>query len=631
MRSNGAVQMLTARLTGLAGGRRAVSGPKRFGRFGWLVPPAIVALVLALYTFVIAQGGLYLEVLPETLALMLFSLGWNIVGGYAGEPAFGHGAFFGIGGFVTVLLSIDDHIVPIAGMWPAAVVAMGAALIIGVISLRFRDVYFALATTAFPLILSLIVTYLGYSEVSFPFQTNVSFAYLGYGSARTESVLAGIFVVAAVALSSLLEGSTLGLSFRAVRANEHAAGMSGVAVRRVKVGALVLSAGISALAGALYAASALVLTPDSFFGLLVSMEPIIFAMVGGMGTVWGPVIGAAILVPAQQVLTTDYGSSIPGIAPLLYGGVVIIFVLLFPEGIYLGLRRLAALAARLTGRNGVAVEPDAPSTRSDGVGVSVRESHQDRRAEVGGVQADADLLVVRDVQKSFGGLRVLDGVTFRVGKGEIVGVIGPNGAGKTTLFDIMSGFVRADAGSVKLDGRELLGLRSHQVCRAGVGRTFQVPRIFVGLTVAESVTIAAKFRVSSREVPDAVAEALATMQLTDKKQRQVQFLSTGEVRRLELARALVGLPAVVFLDEFLGGIGGEETDLIMSGLAKARENGCTIVAVEHTMHAMVSFVDRFVVLESGRVCAEGTAAEIGRNPVVIEAYLGRRWASRAVD
>jgi branched-chain amino acid transport system permease protein len=183
-----------------------------------------------------------------------------------------------------------------------------------------------------------------------------------------------------------------------------------------------------------------------------------------------------------------------------------------------------------------------------------------------------------------------------------------------------------------LDGTELLGLGPHQVCRAGVGRTFQTPRIFGGLTVGESVAVAARARVGERHAMARgrmVVDALDTMVLGHLARSPVEALTTGEVRRLELARAFVGWPRIVFLDEFLGGIGGEETDLVLGGIRGAREHGCTIVAIEHTMHAMVGFVDRFVVLNLGTVCASGSAEQIGANSEVVEAYLGRRWAERA--
>jgi branched-chain amino acid transport system permease protein len=443
--------------------------------------------------------------------------------------------------------------------------------------------------------------------------------------------------------SSYLERSPLGLLLRTLRADERAAEACGVGTRNLKVGALVVSAGVSAVAGSMYAVSTLVLTPD-IFALSLSIYPVIFALVGGSGTLWVPVLGAGILVPLQTVITTDYGASVPGIAPLIYGGAVVIVVTLLPGGIYWELRRVVAKIAgsRLGAPAGAEMAPGslpvavaAPALGAalateagSGSGSATRALRRDPVSGSGGGDT-TPVLEVAGIGKSFGGLRVLEDVTFEAREGEILGVIGPNGAGKTTLFDIITGFQRADGGSAKLAGKELLGLSAHSVCRAGVGRTFQTPRIFAGLTVGESVHVAARARGGGAAQGELVIDALRTVALKHLGRTPVEALTTGEVRRLELARAVVGWPRIVFLDEFLGGVGGEETELVLSGVREARAHGCTIVAIEHTMHAMVGFVDRFVVLNLGRVCASGSADEIGRNPEVVEAYLGHRWVGRA--
>jgi branched-chain amino acid transport system permease protein len=573
--------------------------------------------------------------MPQIFPLMIFALGWNIVGGYTGLPAFGNGAFFGIGAYVTVLLSINLGIPPIAGVWLAALVAMFAALLIGLFSLRFRDIYFALASTAFPLVLGIIVTYLNYAEVSFPFKPGTGIEYFGFGSLATEAWISAAFVVAVVFASSRLERSHTGLLLNAIRGNEYAASACGVPVERLKISALIGSAAICAVAGALYAAATLVLTPDVFFGLLVSIQPAIFTLIGGNATVWGPLIGTAILVPLESYLTLELGSSVPSIGPLIYGSAVIIVVLAFPGGIYWQARRLvrALIPATRVGSDPIARSDRRQSPQALAAAAPHDESHSDEGARLAAAtEPTRVLLEISDLSKTFGGgLVVLDRVSFDVRQGEILGVIGPNGAGKTTLFEIVSGFVRADQGSVRLNDRELLPLKPYQVCRAGIGRTFQTPRLFSGMSVADSVEVAARSRLDRDEAVEAIARCLDLMQLTSRATAAVDSLTTGEVRRLELARAIVGFPAVVLLDEFLGGVGGEEAALIMSGLRSVRDQGSTIVAIEHTMHAMLSLVDRFVVLNLGRVLASGTAAEIANNEEVIKAYLGERWAQRAAD
>lgn len=602
---------------------------KRPVRRSWvalIVPTVVVAALLVVAYVVFDQTGIGLGVLAQTLALMLLALGWNLAGGYAGQPAFGHGAFFGLGAYVTVLLAIHFAVPPIVGIWAGAAVGMLAAFIVGTVSLRFREIYFALASTAFPLILGTLFTYFGLQEVSFPFKLHAGVLFLGFGSEQLQVAIGGTAVLAAVLLSAVVERSRLGLLLRTIRADERAAAACGVAVWPLKVGVLVLSAGVSAVAGALYAVSVLVITPDSFFGLLLSLAPAIFTLVGGSGTVLGPVIGAGLLVPLQNVIIGNFGAAIPGIAPLVYGVAVVIVVLAFPGGIYSQILRLEPMARRVLRRSAAAGAAAVATTTPNGLSpAAVGADHPQAASRPGPL---GNILEIAGVTKSFGGLEVLKDVSFEVRNGEILGVIGPNGAGKTTLFDIVSGFVRADEGSVKLQGKELLGLPSHRVCRAGLGRTFQTPRLFWGLTVRETVAVAAQARMSSDRVPSAIDDALGVMKLSPLAAAPVEKLTTGEVRRLELARAVVGRPDVVLLDEFLGGIGVEEAQLVLNGLRAVRERGSTIVAIEHTMHAMAAFVDRFVVLNLGRVCAEGTASEISSNPEVLEAYLGARWMRR---
>jgi len=233
------------------------------------------------------------------------------------------------------------------------------------------------------------------------------------------------------------------------------------------------------------------------------------------------------------------------------------------------------------------------------------------------------------VKKSFGGLIVLSDVSFVARRGEILGVIGPNGAGKTTLFNMINGFISVDEGSIIVDGCDVTVLKPHEVFAVGVGRTFQMVRDFKRLTLVQNVMIPARTRGLTRSQAEVVAtQALKEVGLLSRAEDMVEFLSTGELRRMELARAICGNSKLLLLDEFLGGLGGEDANLILEVIKRIRDRGVTVVAIEHTMHAMADLVDRFVVLNFGVIIATGTVQEVAENPLVIEAYLGKRWASR---
>jgi branched-chain amino acid transport system permease protein len=583
----------------------------RPGAFPRLRRDALVfALLLACYVALsgVVTNSYYQLMLTLVPIWAVMGLSWNLFSGYVGLTSFGHAVFFGLGAYTVALTMNAWNLTPWFGIPLGTLVGALAAVLIGLPTFRLRGHYFALAMLAFPLVLLYVFQYLGYQEVSLPMKREQPWAWLQFTDPRGFTLVALGLLAIAFGISLAVENSRFGLTLMAIRQNELAAAAAGIDARRAKMAALVLSGAIAAAAGGLYACILLVVTPDAVFGMLTSAQALTVAMFGGVGTVWGPLIGAAVLIPLAETLHAELGNIIPGIQGVVYGLAIILVMLLAPEGLFWTLRDRFARAAA----------PPPPGPMATLPALTLRAP-----------AVPGPVLRVENIGKSFGGLRAVDGVSFAVARGEILGIIGPNGAGKTTLVNLLNGVLPSDTGTAWLDGEAITGRPLHAICRAGVGRTFQVVRSFPRLPLLDNVLIGAYGAGLTGAAATRAAEvALARTGLADQAQREAGQLTNKELRLMELARALAGQPHLLLLDETLAGLGREECEDVLAVLRALRAAGMTIIIIEHTMHAMLKLADRLVVIDRGRLLAEGEPRAVVEDRAVIEAYLGRKWLAK---
>ena len=233
------------------------------------------------------------------------------------------------------------------------------------------------------------------------------------------------------------------------------------------------------------------------------------------------------------------------------------------------------------------------------------------------------LLRVEELTKNFGGLLAVDGMSFNVEKGSIIGLIGPNGAGKTTLFELISGFQRPTSGYCYFKKKRIDKLKPHQITSRGIGRTFQIPQIFSSFTVFETILVAALLHLTTKKARDRTHDVLETVGLSAKSEEITENLTIPEQKRLEVGRALASNPELMLLDEVMSGLNIVESKEMTELIQRLQEQGMTFILVEHVMHIIMGLCERIVVLNFGKKIAEGTPEEIVKNKQVIEAYLGK--------
>ncbi|MDW9535736.1 ATP-binding cassette domain-containing protein [Sinorhizobium meliloti] len=573
---------------------------------------ALGALLLALLAAPIAIGDQFISHIFITIFIFAgLSTAWNIVGGYAGQLSLGHAIFYGIGAYAGVML-MNMGISPWLGMFAGAAVSVVVAVAISYPCFRLRGPFFSLATIAFLEVFRVLALHLreftgGATGLMIPLK--FGWEWMVFRDRTPALLIAFGLLVVALAVAWWIRSHRLGFYLVATRERQSAAQAAGVNTVKVRLIAVSASAALTAFIGTFHAMYLTFIEPAAMFSLTMSIQIAMFALIGGLGTVIGPLVGALFLVPLSELARGWLGAQALGLHGFVYGVVLVLVVLFMPNGLMGILSRYLGNATPQRG------------TQSASVAATPRAAE---RPPIGN-----DILIADHLDKHFAGLHVTNDVSFSLKEGEILGLIGPNGAGKTTVFNMLSGFLKPDSGSVKVraeDGSWQAPLTPGDFAAIGVGRTFQIVQPFAAMTVEENIMVGAFHR--HRDVNDAREAARETafrMGLGPWLHAEARGLTIGGLKRLEVARVMAMKPRILLLDEVMAGINQTDVRRAIDLMLSIRDSGVSIIAIEHVMQAVMSLSDRVVVLNSGQIIAEGKPQNVVRDPHVIEAYLGKEF------
>ena len=560
----------------------------------------------------IGLPAFYESFLYLVLHWVILATSWNILSGYSGYFSFGHGAFFGAGTYATAMLA-SRYDVPL--LWTLPVAAAVAALLgiaLGAVAFRVKRVrgeLFALLTLAVTFVVATIIANTPIDGGPGVYLSAVSVPALAPTPTGSFYLMALAVAVVTVALAYIVTRSAFGLALFAIHDDEDAAEVLGVPTYRVKLAAFGLSCALAGVAGGIHALFVSYVTVGGTFSITVPLTVVLMSVLGGTRHWAGPAVGALVITALLYSFTAG-DHAVAGKA--VFGAILIVVILFMPDGV-LGRGRARRADASMSSRG-----------EAEGSAVSTERQQQIPRSTRNDSRG-GPMLRVRDLAKAFTGVRALAGVDLDVHRGEIVGLLGPNGSGKSTLINVVSGHMRPDRGTVEFEGRDVTGLAGHRIAHAGIARTFQIPRPFAHLSVADNVALAATFGGAALDRAAALAEARRWLEFTglaSKANALPDALNLHQRKFLELARALASRPRLVLLDEVLSGLAPGEMSEAIRLIASLRERGTTIVFVEHVMHAVMALTDRIVVLNYGTVLAQGRASDVMRDPAVQAAYLG---------
>ena len=583
---------------------------------------AIIVLGLA-FLYIFRETGptnYQIGVLMRCMILMIVSIGLNILIGHAGLVSLGQAALYGLGAYIAAWLAVKQGVpfLPAVLAGVAGTALMGAVLAYPTV--RVRGVYLAVITIAFGLVFEnilkewLSVTGGTQGLIGIP-RGNV----FGWSLTRPIYfwVVAGCLVFAFVVQYNIIH-SRYGRAMRATAQSENAARALGMNLAGTRTLAFVISAGFAGLAGGLYTFLNLFVNYETFT-FFHSISFLLMVILGGMGSLAGPLIGTAALTYVAEILQNLKEWQI-----FAYGALLLLVMFVMPSGI--------------TGTIGHVYQRFMTKARG-------RESGTwpNKEVAIAGIlrppaQGTDVALATEGLTLRFGGLTAVDDVRLKVRPGTVHALIGPNGAGKSSLLNLISGFYAPTSGAVSFLGQHITGKSSDALARLGIARTFQNTELFGQMTVEENVmagfnphyrsTLAEtllrlpRFAREERDFRSQTRELLKYVGLSDYASEQARNLPFGHQRRLEIARALALKPRLLLLDEPAAGLTHGEIEGLKTLIRLLADCGVTVILVEHHVDMVMTVSDHVTVLDYGRVIASGPAAEVQENPAVIEAYFG---------
>jgi ABC-type branched-subunit amino acid transport system ATPase component/ABC-type branched-subunit amino acid transport system permease subunit len=582
---------------------------------------AVVAGALLVLYPMLSDDIYYQNLIILALVFAVGASGLNIISGFAGYISLGQGAFIGLGGYtIGVLAARFESVNPWWWIPVSGLVAALVALVLGLVSLRSSGPSFVIITVAFLFLVQVIaVNWVsltnGTSGLSLPLPTwdrdiiNWPFYYV---------------LVAILGLQLLMtwwiRRTKFGMGLIAIREDETKAATIGHNLPVEKIMAFTASTVFVGMAGGAYGYYLTFIDPRGMFGILLSVQIVLSLLIGGKATLWGPVLGAFLIEYLNELANNQFGGGNTRL--FLFGGLLIAVVIFLPRGILpaiesvLSWRRTSGKAGLVGARIGTG---GSLASITDRVQLVDRSQLPDR-----------PLLEVRDLRRAFGGVQAVDGASFVVPEGSITGLIGPNGSGKTTIFNLIDDTIKADGGEILLGGERIDGMRSWKRAHRGLGRTFQITRLFGEMTVLENVVAAqrtsslrqlGKIAVSGAEAR-AAEELLEYVGMRAFRDQRAHALSYGQQKLVELAQILMLDPKLILLDEPAGGINPVLIDRMGEMIRELNSYGKTFLIVEHNMPFVLGLCDPVHVLARGRTMATGTPEQIQADPAVIDAYLG---------
>jgi len=583
-------------------------------------PKAYVSLILLITMFlvpVVMGTPFWTNLFVLLFVFSALSVAWNIVGGYAGQLSLGHAVFYGIGGYTATLLTQNFGISPWIGMFAGAAISAAVAILISYPTLRLRGPFFALATIAILEVVRLLVIHEeswtgGSSGISLPL--NIGWAWIVFREKINYVIIAfGLFVLVTW-VSWYIRKSRIGHYLIAIREREDAALAVGIHTVRVKIIAAVVSAVLTSIIGTFHITYLTFVDPSSAFSLELSIQVAMFALIGGLGTVSGPIAGTFLVLPIAELARGWLSSVGNGMHGLIYGLILVAVVLTIPRGLA---GAFGPFIERMLARLPYLGTPPAKLKLADEIRI--------RNA----TRSEQPVLKAEGLFKSFGGLRATNDVSLTLNQHEILGMIGPNGAGKTTVFNLLSGFLSPDKGDITMrdeQGNWVTCKTPDAFAHKGLGRTFQIAKPFTGLTVLENIMLGAFIHTSDRDEAEQIALKVAEQtDLVKYLNTEARSLTVGGMKRLEVARALAIKPRILLLDEVMAGLNPTDIEKSIQMIRRIRDSGVSVLLIEHMMQATMALSDRIIVLNEGGVLVSGAPKDVVENPAVIEAYLGKEY------